>query len=125
MRILLDTHIYLWAVIDDEKLTTKAREIITQANEVFVSSASIWEISIKQALGKIEADINLLATTIKEIGFIELPINSNHAIVLNRLPNIHRDPFDRILIAQAIHEPMHFLTADQNLKEYSELIIKV
>ena len=125
MRILLDTHIYLWAVIDDEKLTDKARQIITKADEVFVSSASIWEISIKQALGKIEADIQLLASTIKEIGFTELPINSNHAVALNNLPAIHRDPFDRILIAQAIYEPMHFLTADETLKEYSELIIKI
>jgi len=125
MRILLDTHIYLWAVIDDEKLTKEARKIITQASEVFISSASIWEISIKQALGKIEADISLLASTIKEIGFIELPINSNHAVVLNDLPNIHRDPFDRILIAQAIYEPMHFLTADETFKKYSELVIKI
>ena len=125
MRILLDTHIYLWAVIDDEKLTHKARQIITQADEVFISSASIWEISIKQALGKIDADINELASAIKEIGFTELPINSHHAVTLNNLPNIHRDPFDRILIAQAMYEPMHFLTADETLKAYSELIIKI
>ncbi|MFM2344515.1 MAG: hypothetical protein RLZZ210_1126 [Pseudomonadota bacterium] len=125
MRVLIDTHIYLWAVTDDDKLSQKARQIIMKANEVFVSSASIWEISIKQSLGKIDGDIELLIQGIEQSGFVELPIRAVHAFTVSHLPNIHKDPFDRMLIAQAISEPMHFLTADEMLQDYSELVIKL
>jgi len=122
MRLLLDTHIYLWSLNDDKKLSTAARALILDATEVYVSSISIWEASIKAKLGKLDVDINALTTAITESGFLELPLNVRHVNEVHQLPNFHKDPFDRILIAQAISEPLRFLTADEKLKEYSELV---
>lgn len=122
MRLLLDTHIFLWCVKDDRKLSLSARSLIINANEVYVSSVSIWEASIKEELGKLDVNINELVDAITKSGFLELPLTANHALEVNKLPRIHRDPFDRILIAQAICEPLKFLTVDQKLKEYSELV---
>lgn len=122
MRLLLDTHIYLWSIKDDPKLSTAARALIVDAAEVYISSVSIWEASIKAKLGKLEVDIDALTTAISESGFLELPLNVKHINGVHRLPNFHKDPFDRILIAQAISEPLRFLTADEKLREYSELV---
>jgi PIN domain nuclease of toxin-antitoxin system len=122
MRILLDTHVYLWWLQDHPKLSLAARETIISATEVYVSSVSIWEAGIKIALGKLEADIVALASNIELNGFIELPLFAKHALQLARLPDIHRDPFDRMLIAQAISEPLRLLTADNQIAEYSELV---
>jgi PIN domain nuclease of toxin-antitoxin system len=123
MRILLDTHIYLWVVTDNRKLTKQARKLIQEADEVFVSSASIWEASIKIGLGKLDADINQLVSEIVPCGFKELPVRAVHAARVCQLPEIHRDPFDRILIAQALSEPLQLLTMDAHLAAYSELVI--
>ena len=125
MRLLLDTHIYLWAVTDDRKLSKHARKLITEADDVFVSSASIWEASIKVGLGKLDADVNLLVAEIATSGFKELPVRAVHAALVRDLPDIHRDPFDRLLVAQAISEPLRLLTADGYLGAYSELVITV
>ncbi|QIE27378.1 PIN domain protein (plasmid) [Caballeronia sp. SBC1] len=125
MRVLLDTHIYLWAVTDNRKLSKHARKLITDADDVFVSSASIWEASIKVGLGKLDADVNLLVAEIAASGFKELPVRAVHAALVRDLPDIHRDPFDRLLIAQAISEPLRLLTADGHLSAYSELVITV
>lgn len=125
MRLLLDTHIYLWAVTDDLKLTDAARKMILDADDVFVSSASIWEASIKAGLGKLHADVNLLVSEIEASGFIELPVRAAHAAMVRDLPDIHRDPFDRLLIAQAIWEPLRLLTSDSHLAAYSDLVITV
>lgn len=122
MRILLDTHIYLWWLQDHPKLSALAREKIISATEVYVSSASIWEASIKIGIGKLEADIDVLAAQIAENGFLELAVSARHAAQLVRLPEIHRDPFDRILVAQAICEPLRLLTADAQVARYSELV---
>jgi len=122
MRILLDTHIYLWWLQDSPKLSTQARSNIESATEVYVSSASIWEAAIKISIGKLEADIEALAAHIVKSGFIELPVLSRHSIQLTRLPEHHRDPFDRMLVAQAMCEPLRLLTADQQLVAYSELV---
>lgn len=124
MRLLLDTNIFLWCVLDDIKLTKKAREMIINAEERYVSSASIWEIAIKKSLGKLDSDnnINELAESIEASGFIELAISAKHAAAVLSLQHIHRDPFDRLLIAQAISEPLLFLTADSQLLEYSPLV---
>jgi PIN domain nuclease of toxin-antitoxin system len=92
------------------------------ATEVYVSSASIWEAVIKIKLNKLEVDIGQMVSAIVESGFLELPISAGHAAVISRLPDIHRDPFDRMLIAQAMYEPLTFLTADATLKNYSELV---
>ncbi|MES2823904.1 MAG: type II toxin-antitoxin system VapC family toxin [Pseudomonadota bacterium] len=122
MRILLDTHIYLWWLQDHPKLSAVAREKIISTTEVYVSSASIWEAAIKIAIGKLEADIDELVSNIELSGFIELPVSAKHATQIIRLPDIHRDPFDRMLVAQAMSEPLRLLTADMQIAKYSELV---
>lgn len=122
MRLLLDTHVYLWWLQDHPKLSTEGRSKIIAASEVYVSSASIWEASIKAGIGKLEVDVNQLVSEIENSGFQELPIAAKHVAMVMRLPEIHRDPFDRILIAQALCEPLRFLTADGILTGYSELV---
>lgn len=122
MRLLIDTHIFLWWLKNSRQLSNKARELITHADEVFVSSASIWEISIKIKLNKITVNLDELINAIEENGFIELPITVKHTATVNQLKDLHRDPFDRMLIAQTISEPLRFLTSDKTLKGYSDLI---
>ena len=122
MRILLDTHIYLWWVKGDNKLSQAAKAIILNAADVYVSSASIWEVCIKTKLGKLEANVDELVEAIDGSGFSELPITAKHASEVYRLPHLHRDPFDRILISQAISEPLRFLTADETLQAYTDLV---
>jgi PIN domain nuclease of toxin-antitoxin system len=122
MRILLDTHVFLWWLGDDPKLSARAREHIVMATEVFVSSASIWEASIKAGLGKLEVDIDRLVSEIGGNGFRELPVTAQHAAAVRRLPELHRDPFDRMLVAQSLSEPLRLLTADRMLSAYSELV---
>lgn len=122
MRILLDTHVYLWWLQDHPKLSNAGRDRIISASEVYVSSASIWEATIKAGIGKLEVDVNQLVAEIENSGFQELPISAKHAAMVAQLPDVHRDPFDRILIAQALSEPLRFLTADGILGVYSELV---
>jgi PIN domain nuclease of toxin-antitoxin system len=122
MRILLDTHIYLWWLEDHIKLSLKARELIQSADEVYISSASIWEGAIKISIGKLDADLASLAQQISLNGFIELPISAKHAAHLAQLPNHHRDPFDRMLVAQAVTEPLRLLSSDTQVAQYSELV---
>ncbi|MEO7773371.1 MAG: type II toxin-antitoxin system VapC family toxin [Steroidobacteraceae bacterium] len=125
MRILLDTHVYLWWLQDHPKLSKNARRKIVSAAEVYVSSASIWEASIKAGMGKLDVDVNALVAEIENSGFRELPVTARHAAMVMQLPDVHRDPFDRILIAQALCEPLRFLTVDDVLQRYSELVITV
>ena len=122
MRLLLDTHIYLWIIKNDQKLSKTARAFILEADEIYISSVSLWEASIKSKLGKLDVDIHDLTMAITESGFLELPLNIKHVNKAHQLPTLHKDPFDRILIAQAISEPLKFLTADEKLKEYSTLV---
>lgn len=122
MRLLLDTHVYLWWLQDHPNLSSQAKEKIATAQEVYISSASIWEASIKVGLGKLEVDLGALVTEIAKSGFLELPITSAHALAVRGLPDIHRDPFDRMLIAQTITEPLKLLTNDELLRGYSELV---
>lgn len=122
MQLLLDTQVYLWWLQDDARLPQSARDMIVAASEVYVSSASIWEAAIKSGIGKLDVDINRLVAEIANLGFQELPVSAKHAAMVARLPNIHRDPYDRILIAQALCVPLRFLTADATLRAYSELI---
>ena len=125
MRILLDAHVFLWHVRADRKLTTKSRTIIQNAAQVYVSSASIWEAAIKTKLGKLDVKISDLVEAISSSGFLELPITAEHAAATSHLSDVHRDPFDRILLAQAVTEPLTFLTADALLKHYSTLVTMV
>jgi PIN domain nuclease of toxin-antitoxin system len=122
MRLLLDTHVFLWCIKNDRRLSKTAKAKITHAMDVYVSSASIWEATIKIKLKKLNADIDQMVESIVESGFLELPITAQHAAAISRLPDIHRDPFDRLLIAQAMVEPLTFLTADAELKNYSKLV---
>jgi len=122
MQLLLDTHIYLWWIKNDRQLSKAARSLISSAEKVYISSASIWEIAIKVKLGKLEADLEKVVNGFFEDDFLELPITMQHAMAVSKLPGIHRDPFDRILIAQAMSEPLRFLTVDRLLREYSELV---
>ena len=122
MRLLLDIHVYLWWLQDNRKLSRAGRAKITAADEVFISSASIWEASIKAGLGKLDVDVNALVSEIANSGFLELPVSALHTARLMMLPDIHRDPFDRILIAQAMCEPLRFLTIDSVLQSYSDLV---
>lgn len=122
MRLLLDTHVFLWCVKDDRRLRKAAREMLAGATEVYVSSASIWEAAIKAKLGKLDANVDELVAAIADSGFRELPITARHAAAVGRLPDVHSDPFDRMLIAQAISEPLRFLTADDVLGQYSDLV---
>lgn len=125
MRLLLDTHIFLWAVMGSPALKAPARRIMEAADQVYVSAASIWEIAIKARLGKIEADADALVDEIAEVGFLDLPVRLRHAAGVAKLPLYHTDPFDRLLIAQAIAEPLKLLTADGVLAQYSELVTVV
>ena len=122
MRLLLDTHIFLWAVTDSRKLKASARREITDAEQVFVSAASIWEIAVKVRLGKLDGDPEDLAASIEGSGFLELPVRAQHAARVARLPLHHADPFDRLLVAQAMSEPLVLLTADAALTKYGDLV---
>lgn len=123
MRLLLDTHIFLWAVAGARQLKPAARELIESADEVYVSAASIWEVAIKVRLGKIDADLEELALAIRASGFSELPVTAVHAAGVAGLAAHHNDPFDRLLIAQALAEPLRLLTADAVLEQYSDLVL--
>jgi PIN domain nuclease of toxin-antitoxin system len=122
MRILLDTHVFLWWVGGETKLTKATKDLILTATEVYISSASIWESCIKAKLGKLKLNIDSLVSSIEESGFFELPITARHAATVYKLPNIHRDPFDRVLIAQAICEPLQLITFDKALAGYTDLV---
>lgn len=122
MHLLLDTHVLIWWFSADQQLSKKAISLITDAEEVYVSSASIWEATIKKRLGKLDVDLSLITTLLEKEGFIELPVRISHILQTLALPEIHRDPFDGILIAQAIAEPLRFVTADRALQNYSDLI---
>ncbi len=122
MRILLDTHIYLWWLTDSPKLSSAIKQKIETATEVYISSASIWEAGIKISAGKLEADIDDLIAGIRQNRFIELPITAKHSKQAAQLPDLHRDPFDRMLVAQTLCEPLRLLTADEQVAKYSELV---
>jgi PIN domain nuclease of toxin-antitoxin system len=125
MRLLLDTHIFLWIVDNSPRLDRKARELIDGASAVYVSSATIWEVAVKARIGKMIVDPDELLREIDKCGFQELLVSGRHAVGVARLPLIHNDPFDRLLVVQGIAEKMHLLTADAKLAEYSELVICV
>ncbi len=125
MRLLLDTHIFLWAVAGSASLKPATRRLIQSADRVHVSAASLWEIAIKAQLGKLDANPDELTEAIGQSGFVELPVRAAHAAAVARLPPHHNDPFDRLLVAQALSEPLKLLTADAMLARYSELVVVV
>lgn len=125
MNLLLDTHILLWVLRDAAELTAAARSIIRHAEVVFVSSVSWWEASIKATAGKLPIEPERLQQQALAAGFRPLPVTWTHALALHGLPPLHRDPFDRMLIAQAVSEPLHLLTHDAALRAYSDLVTAV
>jgi PIN domain nuclease of toxin-antitoxin system len=103
-------------------LSKVARKKIYDADEVYISSASIWEAAIKAGLGKLDVDVDELVDEIASSGFTELPVRAVHAAMVQKLPDIHHDPFDRILIAQAMSEPLLLITADGQMAGYTDLV---
>ncbi|MEO8491584.1 type II toxin-antitoxin system VapC family toxin [Pseudomonas sp.] len=125
MRVLLDTHILLWTLNDDPRLSSKARKLIENAAEVYVSAATFWEMAIKVGVGKLNVDLDEIRDSCLESGFVELPVTTEHAIAVKDLAHHHKDPFDRLIVAAAISEPMKLLTADSKVAHYTSLAILV
>lgn len=121
MQLLVDTHLLLWSVAASKKLPPTAREMLTDpANDVFYSAASVWEIAVKSGLGRddFQVDMPSLLQAFVTAGFVELAITSTHAARVTSLPDLHKDPFDRLLVAQALSEPALLLTNDAQLGQY-------
>ncbi len=122
MRLLLDTHAFLWWITDDKRLSRSARDLIADgANEVFFSAASAWEIVIKARLGRVvlpEEPERFIAEQITANAFQVLPVHLHHALKVHGLPDLHRDPFDRMLVAQAMGEEMALLSGDPQIARY-------
>jgi len=121
MKLLLDTHLLLWAAGQPNRLSAKARRLIdSPANELLFSAASIWEVAVKRGLGRtdFQADPRLLRRGLLDNGYSELPILSGHVVAIDSLPPIHKDPFDRLLVAQAVVEGITLLTADSMVVQY-------
>jgi len=128
VRFLLDTQLLLWAAGHLDRLPPAAqRELNDMENELLFSAASVWEIAIKNALGRedFRVDPHQLREGLLDIGCVELPITSEHAVSIEGLPPLHKDPFDRILIAQALMEGITLLTADAQVARYPGPIRKV
>ena len=124
MRLLLDTHVLLWSLADDPRLATSVRDLIIDSEvEVFVSAASAWEITIKQGLGKLRAPDDLAAQLVAA-RFEALPITVDHAVAVLDLPDHHRDPFDRMLIAQARVEGLTVVTHDPQIGRYEVAVLE-
>ncbi|MFK4809036.1 type II toxin-antitoxin system VapC family toxin [Devosia sp. ZW T5_3] len=121
MKLLLDTHLLLWAAGEPDRLSLAAlTEIENPDNDLMFSAASLWEVTIKRGLGRQDftVDPRLLRRGLVDNGYHELPITSEHAVAVDRLPPIHKDPFDRILIAQSIVEGITLLTVDDLVAQY-------
>lgn len=126
MKLLLDTHILLWAASTPQKLTPKILKLIEdEQNELFYSAASIWEIVIKSSLGRtdFQVDPRIFRTALEDHGYRQLPITSEHVLLVQGLAPRHKDPFDRILVAQASVEGMGLLTMDQAVMDYGGTVI--
>lgn len=122
MRLLLDTQIYLWFLVDSPRLPDSVKAQIAGASDVYISAASIWESCIKIGIGKLDAIPHELVEGIQGSGFEELPIAAEHAAAVADLPPHHRDPFDRLLVAQAMAGPLTLLSSDAILGQYTELV---
>lgn len=128
MNLLLDTHVALWAITDSPKLTLKARELIASPRTtVWISVASVWEIAIKHALGRGDMPVSgqEAGRYFRESGYRFLPIETEHAFAVQDLAVHHHDPFDRLLVAQALVEPMRLMTHDPMVARYSDTILKI
>ena len=128
MNLLLDTHVALWAITDHPNLSTTARELILSPRAtIWISVASIWEISIKHSLGRGEMPVSGKDAIryFRDAGYQFLAIEPEHAAAIETLPKHHHDPFDRLLVAQALIEPMRLLTHDSNVARYGDTMVLV
>ncbi|MFA7608158.1 MAG: type II toxin-antitoxin system VapC family toxin [Rhodocyclaceae bacterium] len=128
MNVLLDTHVALWAITDSPKLPQKARDLIqSPKTNVWISTASVWEIAIKHSLGRGDMPVSSQDAVhyFRESGYRFLAIEPEHVVAVEELAPHHQDPFDRILVAQALAEPMRLITRDPLVALYSDTIIKI
>jgi PIN domain nuclease of toxin-antitoxin system len=128
VKLLLDTHILLWSALHPKRLSAAARKLLNDPrNELFFSAASLWEIAIKKALGRedFRVEARLLRRNLIENGYTELPITGEHAVNVDTLPRLHKDPFDRLLLAQAHSESITLVTADAQLARYGGAVMKI
>lgn len=128
MKLLLDTHVLLWAADRPERLSRRARRLLDDPqNDLIFSAVSLWEIAVKQGIGRrdFQVDVRLLRRGLLENGYSELALTSAHAISLDRLPPLHKDPFDRMLLAQAYVEALTLVTADAVVAKYPVAVWKV
>ena len=125
-HLLLDSHILLWLVEPGSKrLPARAKTLITDAESVHFSIASFWEIAIKAAKGQLDIDLDVLSAAVDQAALQELPVKRQHIKTMRTFAFHHRDPFDRMLVAQAVTEPLHLLTSDEKLTSYSDLVVLV
>ena len=124
MRLLLDTHFAFWWQTGDPRVTEAVRGMVETADSVFVSRVSLWELTIKAGLGKVRIDLSVFAEQVDSMGFTWLAIENAHILTLPALPTFedHRDPFDRLLVAQSMSEPLILLTADAKLGRYGNTV---
>lgn len=128
MRLLLDTHLLLWAAGRQERLSAAARKLLNASgHELLFSAASLWEIAIKHGLGRddFQVDPRVLRRRLLDNGYTEIPVTSEHAVTVGTLPALHKDPFDRILLAQTLCEGLTLLTTDTALARYQGPVRKV
>ncbi|MFC5064065.1 type II toxin-antitoxin system VapC family toxin [Actinomycetospora atypica] len=124
MRLLADTQVVIWAATGSPRLSVAARSALeSESNDLVCSVISLWEVAIKEAVGKLELDVDL-RTWLAEVGIRELPVTGEHAQEFAGLPVHHRDPFDRMLVAQARHEGLTLVTADRRLEAYSVAVLR-
>ncbi|MEU8085666.1 type II toxin-antitoxin system VapC family toxin [Micromonospora sp. NPDC049101] len=124
MTLLLDTHVALWAITGDATLGTEFLDRLRHEPDIFLSPVTLWEITIKQRAGKLPGPPDL-AERVRDMGFRELPVTHAHAIAARRLPPHHRDPFDRMLVAQAITENLTLASRDASIALYDVDVLKV
>jgi PIN domain nuclease of toxin-antitoxin system len=128
VKLLLDTQLLLWAAGEPERLSARARKLLEDPrHEPLFSAASLWEIAIKRTLGRddFQVEPRVLRRALLDNGYLELPVTSQHAVHLDALPPLHKDPFDRLLLAQAMVEGIPLLTADGQLARYGAPVRKV
>jgi PIN domain nuclease of toxin-antitoxin system len=123
MSLLLDTHIVLWWLSDDPTLAAEIKNRLDHEPDVYVSAATIWEVAIKQSMGKLKPDD--LPERVRDSGFRRLDITAEHGIAAARLPLLHRDPFDRVLIAQALQHGLTIATVDADVAGYAVPLLSV
>ncbi len=123
MNLLLDTQIAIWLAANSPKLPRAALDAMDRARALYLSAASIWEMALKSS--KLRIDVARLAERFAEAGILALPVTWEHAVRSGEIAAAHPDPFDRLLLAQAMHEPMHLLTSDAALARYSDNVIEV